>query len=196
MSRLRQQGCQLPRQVPAESRLTGRQQVHDGVAGWKLMRWGSGVRCHLAHPAAQQRVAISSAPQLLAQARGLAGSTGSPSMQGLIDLPARSPSAGGSSSGSCAGCVRGHSKDVMKRRSRPPTLHLDQACPPVAGQMRVCLARLRGHRHADQPRPRQLLDDLMAQIVPRAHQPVALVPAACQSNRNAAEVRSVKQGHG
>ena len=37
----------------------------------------------------------------------------------------------------------------------------------MAGQMRVCLARLRGHRHADQRiAARQLLDDLMAQDCP------------------------------
>lgn len=64
--------------------------------------------------------------------------------------------------------------------------------------MRVCLARLWGHRHADQRiAARQLLDDLMAQIVPRAHQPVALrtrsLPVQQERGR---EVRSVEQGHG
>ena len=86
----------------------------------------------------------------------------------------------------------------MKRRSRPPTLtSIRRACQWL-GRCGCALRACRGHRHADQRiAARQLLDDLMAQIVPRAHQPVALRTRSLPvQQERCREVRSVKQGHG
>ena len=149
---------------------------------WKLMRWGSTWTClpvsRIQRRSSDERSAHPTAPGAPARAALRSSQLTLSCRVCLISgTPTRSPSAGGVEArpAPCAGCVRGHSKDVMKRRSRPPTLtSIRRACQWL-GRCGMCLARLWGHRRTDQRiAARQLLDDLMAQIVPRAHQPVAL----------------------
>ena len=153
---------------------------------WKLDALGLDldVRCHLAHPAAQQR-GDQHTPTSWRTSR--AACCAAPAHLRRVCLISRNPNSISQlvvELGQLLRRMRAGTQQGCDEAAQPSThAHLDQACPPVAGQMRVCLRLWGTPACGSAHRRRQLLTISWRRLSRARINQWRCVPAARQSNR-------------